>query len=401
VPAITPKRSVLIIFLALAFALQPFTIDPFLPAFPKIGDDFGVSNALLQFSMTGVTVGMALGQLAAGPFSDAIGRKRPMVVAIALYALGAFLSALSPNMSLFIAARVLMAVGSSGAAVIASGIARDLASGDAMMKLLSKVFWVQGFAPVLAPIIGSQLVAQLDWRTDFNVFGAFAVLVLLLAIFGLRETLATADRKDQIFAGMGARFAHVLQDRSYRGLMLVSVMVTLQLYAYLNLFPFLFFNLLKMDQTTYGIMAATVSFSWLVGYQISAATGPRIGYVRTLIIAMCLGIGSGIGLLTVGQAFLSTPLLMAFVYLAVIGFGMSGGPSQTLSLAPHGEEAGTAAALMGTTNFAVTSLLSPIYTLLPTSNVLGLGGAYLICFGIALLATLLIVKPELRGAALQ
>ncbi|MEY4410900.1 MAG: hypothetical protein RLZ69_474 [Actinomycetota bacterium] len=391
-PAITPKRSVLIIFLALAFALQPFTIDPFLPAFPKIGADFGVSNALLQFSMTGVTVGMALGQLAAGPFSDAIGRKRPMVVAIALYALGAFLSALSPNMSLFIAARVLMAVGSSGAAVIASGIARDLASGDAMMKLLSKVFWVQGFAPVLAPIIGSQLVAQLDWRTDFNVFGAFAVLVLLLAIFGLRETLATADRKDQIFAGMGARFAHVLQDRSYRGLMLVSVMVTLQLYAYLNLFPFLFFNLLKMDQTTYGIMAATVSFS---------ATGPRIGYVLTLIIAMCLGIGSGIGLLTVGQAFLSTPLLMAFVYLAVIGFGMSGGPSQTLSLAPHGEEAGTAAALMGTTNFAVTSLLSPIYTLLPTSNVLGLGGAYLICFGIALLATLLIVKPALRGAALQ
>lgn len=396
-----PKRSVLIIFLALAFALQPFTIDPFLPAFPKIGAEFGVSTALLQFSMTGVTIGMALGQLVAGPFSDAVGRKRPMVVAIGLYALGAFISALAPNMNFFIGARVLMAVGASGAAVIASGIARDLASGDAMMKLLSKVFWVQGLAPVLAPIAGSQLVQFVGWRADFNIFGGFALVVLVLAIFGLRETLATANRNDRIFAGMGARFAHVLKDRSYRGLMLVSVVVTIQLYAYLNLFPFIFFNLLKMDQNTYGILAATVSFSWLVGYQISTATGPRIGYLRTLVIAMCLGIGSGLLLLTVGQAFLSTPLIMCLIWISVIGFGMSGGPSQTLSLAPHGEEAGTAAALMGTTNFAVTSLISPIYTLLPTNNVLGLGGTYVVCYGIGLLATLLIVKPALVGSDLR
>ena len=394
------RRTAFVLFLALAYALGPFTIDPFTAAFPSIGTTFGVSNAMLQFSMTGVTIGMGLGQLVAGPFSDSIGRKRPMIVAFALYAIGAFASAAAPDMGVFIAMRGLMAIGSSGAGVIAAGIVRDTAEGNAMLKLLSRIFWIQGLAPVFAPILGAQLIQVVDWRTVFQIFGVLGAVGIAWA-FSLRETLAAADRNGSVFGGMGKRFVHVLQDRSYRGLLIISVVVTVQLYAYLNLFPFVFYKVMHVDQSTYGLLAASVSFSWLIAFQIGTYLSPRWGYLRTLTLAMVMGIIGGIGGLTVGVAWPNMALVMGLIYIGTFGFGMSTGPMQTLAMAPHGEEAGTAAALMGTMNFLVTSLLSPLYTLLPTNSMAGIAGAYLVCYLIGLAATLFIVRPALRGASLR
>ena len=394
------SRNAFVLFLALAYALGPFTIDPFTAAFPSIGTTFGVSNAMLQFSMTGVTIGMGLGQIAAGPFSDSIGRKRPMIAAFALYAIGAFASAAAPNMGVFIAMRAVMAIGSSGAGVIAAGMVRDSAEGNAMLKLLSKIFWIQGFAPVFAPILGAQLIQVVDWRAVFQIFGILGVVGALWA-FSTRETLAAADRNGSVFGGMGTRFLHVLKDRSYRGLVIISVLTTIQLYAYLNLFPFVFYKVLHVDQSTYGLLAASVSFSWLISFQVGTFLSPRWGYLRTLTLAMVLGALGGIGGLTAGVAWPNLWLVMGLLYLGTFGFGMSTGPLQTLALAPHGEEAGTAAALMGTLNFLITSLLSPIYTLLPTNSMAGIAGAYLVCYLLGLASTLLIVKPALRGASLR
>ena len=393
------SRNAFVLFLALAYALGPFTIDPFTAAFPSIGTTFGVSNAMLQFSMTGVTIGMGLGQIAAGPFSDSIGRKRPMIAAFALYAIGAFASAAAPNMGFCIAMRAVMAIGSSGAGVIAAGMVRDSAEGNAMLKLLSKIFWIQGFAPVFAPILGAQLIQVVDWRAVFQIFGILGVVGALWA-FSTRETLAAADRNGSVFGGMGTRFLHVLKDRSYRGLVIISVLTTIQLYAYLNLFPFVFYKVLHVDQSTYGLLAASVSFSWLISFQVGTFLSPRWGYLRTLTLAMVLGALGGIGGLTAGVAWPNLWLVMGLLYLGTFGFGMSTGPLQTLALAPHGEEAGTAAALMGTLNFLITSLLSPIYTLLPTNSMAGIAGAYLVCYLLGLASTLLIVKPALRGASL-
>jgi DHA1 family bicyclomycin/chloramphenicol resistance-like MFS transporter len=394
------SRNAFVLFLALAYALGPFTIDPFTAAFPSIGTTFGVSNAMLQFSMTGVTIGMGLGQIAAGPFSDSIGRKRPMIAAFALYAIGAVASAAAPNMGVFIAMRAVMAIGSSGAGVIAAGMVRDSAEGNAMLKLLSKIFWIQGFAPVFAPILGAQLIQVVDWRAVFQIFGILGVVGALWA-FSTRETLAAADRNGSVFGGMGTRFLHVLKDRSYRGLVIISVLTTIQLYAYLNLFPFVFYKVLHVDQSTYGLLAASVSFSWLISFQVGTFLSPRWGYLRTLTLAMVLGALGGIGGLTAGVAWPNLWLVMGLLYLGTFGFGMSTGPLQTLALAPHGEEAGTAAALMGTLNFLITSLLSPIYTLLPTNSMAGIAGAYLVCYLLGLASTLLIVKPALRGASLR
>jgi len=394
------RRTALIMFLALAYALGPFTIDPFTASFPSIGSTFGVNTALLQYSMTGVTVGMGLGQLVAGPFADSVGRKIPMTVAIGLYVLGAFASAAAPNIWVFIAMRTVMAIGSSGAAVIAAAIVRDSATGDAMLKMLSRIFWVQGISPLAAPILGAQLIQVVDWRTIFQIFGGVAALALIWSL-RLKETLDPAKRNGSVFGGMGKRFGYVLKDRSYQGLLVIGVITTVQLYAYLNLFPFLFLNLLHVDKSTYGLLAGSVSLSWLIGFQFSAAIAPRWGYLRTLGLAMIFGIAAGIGGLTIGTSNVTQPIFMVMVYLAILAFGMSGGPLQTLALAPHGDEAGTAAALLGTLSFLVTSLISPLFTMLPTDSMSGLSSVVLASYLAGLAAIWFVIHPALRHSQLR
>lgn len=392
------RRSALLLFLGLAYALGPFTVDPFAPAFPKIGETFAASTALLQYSLAGVTLGMGLGTLLAGPFSDSIGRKRPMLVAIALYGIGAFGSSLAPDIWWFIGARAIMALGASGAAVLAAAIIRDLATGDAMLKLLARVMLIQGAAPVFGPILGSQLIQVISWRSLFQIFGVLAVVTLLLGALSFKETLSTDDRRGSAFQGMGKRFGYVLRDRSYQGLLVVSLVTTVQVYAYLNIFPFLALGKFGVSQNVYGLLAASVSLAWLISFQFGAFVAPRIGYVRTLVGSLSVGVLAGIGGLTIGASASSLPLVMVLIYMSIFAFGVSMGPVQTLSLAPHGEEAGTAAALMGTLNYLVTTLLAPVYTMLPTNSFSGLGGVYLVAWGLGLASVLLIVRPALARA---
>ena len=141
--------------LGLSMCLQPFTIDPYLASYPAIETDFDVSTALIQFSLTGVTLGFAFGQIFAGTLSDSIGRRVPMIFAVSLYAVSAFAMLWATNIETFIALRTLMAVGASAAGVLANAVVRDLYAGKPMMKMLSRVFLVQGLSPILGPLIGA------------------------------------------------------------------------------------------------------------------------------------------------------------------------------------------------------------------------------------------------------
>ena len=96
------RKNLLIYILILAFSMSliPYTIDPYLPAFPAIGDFFGVPNGTIQASLSGVTIGLAFGQLFAGPLSDAFGRRPLLLLASLGFALSAIALFFSPDLTL-------------------------------------------------------------------------------------------------------------------------------------------------------------------------------------------------------------------------------------------------------------------------------------------------------------
>ena len=389
------QRLIFILLLGLSMCLQPFTIDPYLASYPAIEKDFDVTSALIQFSMTGVTLGFAFGQIFAGTLSDSIGRRRPMIVAVVLYASAALGMLWATNIETFIALRTIMAIGASAAGVLANAVVRDLYAGKPMMKMLSRVFLVQGLSPILGPIVGAWLSQVVLWREVFGIFAGFGSAVALLAILFLKETLHEDDRKDSAFAGMGERFAAVLRDRIYIGLLIVSVAQTVSLFAYLNVVPFLFreggFGLSVEE---FGFWFSFNSLMSVVGVQVGARLGARFKAQWVLVAIVATAVASGLAVTILGV--IKAPFAFAEIGFAVLilAFGATIPLIQTLALTPHGHEAGTAASLLGVSNFLVTSLFSPIYTLVPLDNAAPLGmmmgGAYLV----GLLSLIFIVRPK-------
>ena len=126
-------------------------MDLYLPAFPALEASLGVSEAQVQLTLAGTTVGFALGQLVVGPFSDKFGRRLPLILATALHIAASVGAALSTDIATLGLFRVLMGIGAAGGGVVAMAMVRDLFSGYAMVRMFSRMALVNGLAPILAP----------------------------------------------------------------------------------------------------------------------------------------------------------------------------------------------------------------------------------------------------------
>ena len=196
----TGRRYVqLVLVLGALIALGPLTIDMYLPAFPRIGDDLGASDSAVQLTLTGMLLGLAVGQLVIGPLSDAFGRRRPLVVGIATHAVASLACAVAPTIAVLATVRVVQGFAGAAISVVAMATVRDLFEGVAVARIMSRLMLVIGLAPILAPTIGGFVLTFTSWRGIFVVLAGAAVLLVGVAFFFLRETLpvdapATGDR---------------------------------------------------------------------------------------------------------------------------------------------------------------------------------------------------------------
>jgi DHA1 family bicyclomycin/chloramphenicol resistance-like MFS transporter len=377
------QRLIFILLLGTSMTLMPYSIDPILPSFPSIGAFFGVADSAIQFSLTGVTIGFALGQLLTGPLSDALGRRRPMQVAVLLYVLATVGSAFATNIETFFTARLLMGVGAAAATVVASAVIRDLYVGLPMMKLLSRVFLIQGLAPVFGPLMGSQLLAFLTWQQILLLFAAYGFLAFIGIRVFLVETLHTDNRKSSGVKGMAHRFRSVLRDRIYVGLIIFSALQTVALFAYLNITPFLFQDSFKLTAGQFGLFFALNSLFSTIGVQVGAwVLFAHAGFA---------GLG-GVALVVAGLSGAEFWLVTALCAFVMFNFGGTLTPLQSIALAPHGSEAGTAASLLGVLNFVSASLAAPLYSVLETANSVAMGATIASCYGLGLASLWFIVR---------
>src|SRR5262245_20288726 len=199
-------RVKLIVVLGLLVAIGPLTIDMYLPALPTIATQLHASAAAAQLTLTGTLLGLAIGQLAIGPVSDAIGRRPPLIGGVALHIIASVLCAVAPNIAVHDALRALQGLGMAAAAVVGSAVVRGRFSGDLAAKTFSRLFLVMGVAPILAPTLGSQLLRLTSWRGVFVALAVLSAAILTLAVLALPETLPTANRRRGGFADTVAAY---------------------------------------------------------------------------------------------------------------------------------------------------------------------------------------------------
>ena len=179
-----PKNNItqskwLIILLGTLTALDPLTIDMYLPAFGSIQSDLKTTPALLEVSVTTFFFGMAFGQLIYGPLADKFGRKKPLQVGMVIYFIATIGCAFAPNIETFITLRFFQALGGCAGMTLTRAIIRDLYDTKQVASFLSNMALIMGLAPITAPSIGALINDHLGWRAIFFILAALNIICLI------------------------------------------------------------------------------------------------------------------------------------------------------------------------------------------------------------------------------
>ncbi|MET0672933.1 MAG: multidrug effflux MFS transporter [Microbacterium pygmaeum] len=363
--AIPHRRRVLyIILLGALTALGPFTVDLYLPAFPVLEADFHASAAAIQLTLTGTMVGFALGQLIVGPLSDKVGRRIPLLCVTALHVVASIAASLAPTLDLLMVARVGMGAGAAAGGVVAMAVVRDLFGGKRLVVMLSRLALVSGVAPVAAPLIGSALLAVMPWRGIFVVLAVYGAVMLTCAIFLIPETLPKARRQDKGSTTVLQRYRSVLRDRVFIGALIIGAMSFSGLFSYLSASSFLFQQTYGFDAQQYGLLFAVNSLGVVLGVQFASRLAARFGPQWVMAYSTAVLVLASTTIIVFDQLGFGLwgTVIPLFVFMTACGFTMP--CVQVLALDRHGKAAGTAASLIGATNFGIAGIISPLVGLI-------------------------------------
>ncbi len=388
-----PRRALLVLVLGAFVAVGAFTIDMYLPALPAIATDLRTSSPMVQLTLTGTLVGLALGQLVIGPLSDAFGRRRPLLAGTALHVVASLLVLVAPTVEVLGVLRVLQGVGSAAGGVVAMAIVRDLYEGRAAATTLSRLFLVMGAAPVLAPTLGGELLRITSWRGVFAVLALYGLLLFVVGALTVPETLPPGRRVTGGIAGTLRTYRGLLRDRVYVGLVLVAGLTMAGLFSYVSGSSFVYQRQFGLDEQQFGMLFGAGAFFLIGATQLNPVLLRRWSPAQVLSVAMLAGTLAGLvllGLAAGGWGGLAGVVVPLWAVLAAVGLSLPNAPA--LALAAHGETAGSAAALLGAVQFGIGAVVSPLVGVLgndATAMALTVGAGLLL--GVLVLGT--VVRP--------
>ena len=392
VPATTvPRRVELTVVLGLITAIGPLSIDMYLPAFPQIAADFGVPDAQVQLSLTACLIGLAAGQLTCGPLSDRWGRRRPIVAAVAAYAIFSLLCAVAPSAPLLVAFRLLQGFAGGAGVVVTRALVRDLYSGVAAAKFFSRLSLVFGVAPIAAPSLGSAVLKVTSWHGVFVTLGGLAVLLLGLAAWRLPETLPPSRRSPGSPADIGQTARALFKDKIFLGYALSQAFGFAAMFCYISASPFVLQNGYGISPTVFSLLfglnaCGLIAFSQLNG-KLLDRLAPRTLLVTTLVGQTCAGLA------VVASALLGSLIaLAASLFLLVSTIGMLTPNSTALALDRNPSRAGTAAALLGGIQSVIAASVAPLAGLAAAGRGVPMGVAILGSAALALTCVLTLAR---------
>ena len=375
----------------------PLSLDLYLPALPQLADDLGTSASAAQLSITACLVGLAVGQLVAGPLSDRFGRKRPLMIGLLAYLLASVACALAPTATVLIVLRLIQGLGGAAGIVISRAIARDLYSGSALMIFFSRLLLVAGLAPVLAPILGGQLSRIMSWRGIFGVLAGFGAVLLLAGWLGLKETLPPERR---VIGGLRRTlqgYNTLLHDRFFVGCALSSGLAGATMFAYISGSTFVLQRIYGMSPQGFSFVFGGIS----LGMVITAQVGARLALVWPLTRVLRLGlminlVGAAAVLVTVISG-LPLPVLVGALIVMVCAVGLIFPTANALAMADYPDLAGTASSLQGLSQFVFGAIAAPLVGIAGEHTALPLGIVTTAVSLCALISFASLVLPVVRA----
>ncbi|MFJ2716041.1 multidrug effflux MFS transporter [Streptomyces sp. NPDC087437] len=365
-PARAARRAGLLVTLILGglTATPPLAMDMYLPSLPEVTRSLHAPAATVQLTLTACLAGMALGQIVVGPMSDRWGRRRPLLAGLAVYVLATALCALAPNVETLVAFRLAQGLSGAAGIVIARAVVRDLYDGVAMARFFSTLMLISGVAPIVAPLIGGQILRVTDWRGVFVVLTVVGALLAVVVWTRLPETLPPARRHGGGVAETLGSMRRLLADRAFTGYLLAGGFAFAALFAYIAASPFVIQEIYGASPQTYSLLFGLNSVGLVVVGQINGRVlVGRVRLDRVLAVGLAVVILAATGLLLMaagvfGDVGLVPVAAALFVLMSAMGVTLPN--TQALALMRTRQHAGSASALLGTSSFLIGAVASPL-----------------------------------------
>jgi DHA1 family bicyclomycin/chloramphenicol resistance-like MFS transporter len=345
-------------------ATPPLAMDMYLPSLPEVTTSLHAPAATVQLTLTGCLAGMALGQLLVGPMSDKWGRRRPLLTGLAVYVLATALCAFAPTVETLVAFRLVQGLAGAAGIVIARAVVRDLYDGVAMARFFSTLMLISGVAPIVAPLIGGQILRVTDWRGVFVVLTGVGIALTALVAVKLPETLPPAERHG---GGVGAALRSMrtlLADRVFTGYTVAGGFAFAALFAYVSASPFVIQEIYGASPQTFSLLFGVNSVGLVVAGQVNGKIlVGRVSLDRVLAVGLAIVTLAATAVLlmatgALGDVGLAPVAAALFVLMSAMGITLPN--TQALALMRTRHNAGSASALLGTTSFLIGAVASPL-----------------------------------------
>ena len=359
----TPVRltNALLGTVVLVSAIAPLATDMYVPAFPRVGSDLAAAPTQVQLTLTTFFVGMALGQLIGGPVSDARGRRMPLLLALTAMTAACIACALSPTITLMMAARFVQGLAGGWAMVTARAVVVDLTRGPQLVRSLNLVAGVGGIAPILGPLLGAVILQLSHWRVSFWVVAALGAMMIVAVAAGIGESLPKDRRHRGGLGQLRPAAGRVLRTRGFVGYLIVMAFSMGVTFAYVATSAFILQGMNGLSPVMYSVDFAANAVGLALATLLAARLAGRASTRSVITVGLAVTAAAGL-LLLAGALWWGTPLpvaLLAF-FLLMSAQGLVGPNAGALASAQVPEHPGTGSAVLGFLQWCMAGLVAPI-----------------------------------------
>ena len=360
----------LLLALALLSATAPFATDMYLPTLPAVGAEFGAPDSVVQLTLSGFFVGMALGQLMVGPISDVIGRRRLLIAGAIVALLASAIAALSPSIAIFVAARFLQGLGGGACVVLARAMVPDLLSGREAAKTYSLLMAILAIAPAVAPIVGGLLAEPIGWRGIYWVLTGLHAVQLLVVLKIVPETGgqspggqgATGQR---FLARVLSNYAAVLKSPRFWGFLTAMAFAFASMFCYIAASSFVFQQEFGLSPRGYAAVFALNAVGMCVGSFVNSRCIDKLGTKKVMLGGLCLALLGNVLLLIAVLSGAGLVWIILALLLCISPNGVIMGNSTAMATGLMRTRAGSVTAIMGFGQSVLAAVVGPL---------MGLGG---------------------------
>ena len=360
----------LLLALALLSATAPFATDMYLPTLPAVGAEFGAPDSVVQLTLSGFFVGMALGQLMVGPISDVIGRRRLLIAGAIVALLASAIAALSPSIAIFVAARFLQGLGGGACVVLARAMVPDLLSGREAAKTYSLLMAILAIAPAVAPIVGGLLAEPIGWRGIYWVLTGLHGVQLLVVLkivpeTGGQSTDGHGSGTQTFLVRVLSNYATVLKSPRFWGFLTAMAFAFASMFCYIAASSFVFQQEFGLSPRGYAAVFALNALGMCVGSFVNSRCIDKLGTRKVMLGGLCLALLGNVLLLIAVLSGAGLVWIIVALLLCISPNGVIMGNSTAMATGLMRTRAGSVTAIMGFGQSVLAAVVGPL---------MGLGG---------------------------